>query len=106
MREIFGSPGGSRGYRYVTHGLGSGEDPIVASGKAVRRIMREDGLAVAHSKKKARYSSYRGEISDAPENLVGRDFHADAPNELWLTDIMEFGLADDKVYLSPILDCW
>ena len=106
VREIFESAGGSRGYRYVTHELRSGDDPIIVSEKVVRRIMREDGLIVAYSKKKARYSSYKGEISDAPENLVGRDFHADAPNELWLTDITEFGLADGKVHLSPILDCF
>ena len=43
---------------------------------------------------------------DAPENLVNRHFRAAAPNELWLTDITEFGLPGGKVYLSPILDCF
>ena len=61
-REIFERACGSRGYRYVTHGLGSGGDPIIVSEKVVRRIMREDGLIVASSKKKARYSSCKGEI--------------------------------------------
>lgn len=106
VREIFEGANGSRGYRYVEHELRSGDDPVIASEKVVRRIMREEGLVVAYAKKKARYSSYEGEISDAPENLVGRDFHAPAPNELWLTDITEFGLPDGKVYLSPILDCF
>lgn len=68
--------------------------------------MREEGLVVVYAKKRAGHSSYEGEISDAPENLVRRDFHAAAPNELWLTDITEFGLPDGKVYLSPILDCF
>lgn len=76
------------------------------SEKVVRRIMREEGLTVSYAKKKARYSSYKGEISDAPENLVNRDFRATAPNELWLTDITEFGLPDGKVHLPPILDCF
>ena len=53
---------------------------------------------------KRRYSSYKGEISDAPENLVKRDFHADAPNALWLTDITEFSIPAGKVYLSTIVD--
>ena len=48
----------------------------------------------------------KGEISDAPENLVRRDFHAPTPNELCLTDITEFGPPDGKVYLSTILDCF
>ena len=106
VREIFERANGSRGYRYVAHELRSGEDPIVASEKVVRRVMREEGLVVVYAKKKAGYRSYKGEISDAPENLVRRDFHAAAPNELWLTDITEFGLPDGKVYLSPILDCF
>ena len=76
------------------------------SEKVVRRIMREEGLAVSYAKRKAKYSSYKGEISDAPENLVNRAFRAAAPNELWLTDITEFGLPGGKVYLSPILDCF
>lgn len=48
----------------------------------MRRIMREEGLAVSYAKRKAKYSSYKGEISDAPENLVNRAFRAAAPNEL------------------------
>ena len=86
--------------------LRSGDDPVTVSEKVVRRIMREEGLAVVYAKRRARYSSYKGEISDAPENLVNRAFRAAAPNELWLTDITEFGLPGGKVYLSPILDCF
>jgi transposase InsO family protein len=39
-------------------------------------------------------------------NLVARDFHAEKPNEKWLTDITEFSLPAGKVYLSPIIDCF
>ena len=106
VREVFDGANGSRGYRYVTHMLRAGDDPIVASEKVVRRLMREEGLVVAYSKRRARYSSYKGEISDAPDNLVNRDFSAQAPNKLWLTDITEFGLGCGKVYLSPVLDCF
>ena len=45
-------------------------------------------------------------ISPAVENLIQRDFHADRPNEKWLTDITEFHIPAGKVYLSPILDCF
>ena len=72
----------------------------------LRARVREEGLAVAYAKRRARYSSCKGEISDAPENLVNRDFRAAAPNEPWLTDITEFGLPDGKVCPSPILDCF
>lgn len=33
-----------------------------------------------------------------------RDFHADAPNKLRLTDITEFRIPAGKVYLSPVAD--
>lgn len=82
-------------------------EPVIVSEKVVRRIMAEEGLEVIFAKKKKRkWSSYGGEVSEAPENLVNRDFHADEPNQLWLTDITEFGLPFGKVYLSPIVDCF
>lgn len=82
-------------------------EPVIVSEKVVRRIMAEEGLEVVFAKKKRRkWSSYGGEVSEAPENLVNRDFHADEPNRLWLTDITEFGLPCGKVYLSPIIDCF
>ena len=46
-----------------------------------------------------------GEISPAPDNLLNRDFSANAPNEKWLTDITEFQIPAGKVYLSPVIDC-
>ena len=106
VRGAFEGASASRGYRYVTHVLRSGDDPVTVSEKVVRRIVREEGLAVAYAKRRARCSSYKGEISDAPENLVNRAFRAAAPNELWLADVAEFGLPGGKVYLSPILDCF
>ena len=106
VAEIFHGVKDSRGYRYVHSELRKREEPVVVSEKVVRRIMSEDRLQVVYSKKKRKYSSYVGEVSEAPENLVGRDFHADAPNELWLTDITEFKIPAGKVYLSPILDCF
>ena len=55
---------------------------------------------------KARYSSYRGENTPAADNIIERDFHADAPNAKWLTDITEFAITAGKTYLSPIIDCF
>jgi putative transposase len=67
--------------------------------------MKEEQLTVPYRKKR-RYSSYKGEISPAVENLVNRDFHADEPNTRWLTDLTEFHLPAGKVCLSPIIDCF
>lgn len=44
------------------------------------------------------------------ENILNRDFHADKPNEKWLTDVSEFKyIVNDeahKIYLSAILDLY
>ncbi len=47
-----------------------------------------------------------GEISPTPDNILNRDFSAEAPNEKWLTDITEFQIPAGKVYLSPMIDCY
>ena len=105
IRRIFDGAGGTRGYRYVHNELREGG--VVVSEKVVRRLMAEEGCKVAYLKRKRRYNSYKGEISDAPPNLVRRNFHADAPNKLWLTDITEFELpSEEKAYLSPVIDCY
>lgn len=106
IKEEFELVKGRRGYRYIRQRLRRRQNPIVISGKTVRRLMAEEGLTVIYYKKKRRYSSYKGEISSAPENLVKRRFHADIPNKLWLTDITEFSLPKGKVYLSPVIDCF
>jgi len=91
------------GYRRIRAALG--RQQVFISEKVVRRLMRQEGLSAATTRRR-RYGSYRGEISPAPENLVNRDFRAAAPNEKWLTDITEFQIPAGKVYLSPVIDCF
>jgi transposase InsO family protein/transposase-like protein len=103
IKGIFEESGGAYGYRRVWGDLGNGGTTL--SEKVVRRIMAEDGLVVS-VKRRRKYSSYKGDISPEVEDLVKRDFHAESPNELWLTDITEFHIPAGKVYLSPVLDCF
>ena len=37
-------------------------------------------------------------------NLLDRNFYAEKPNQKWVTDVTEFSLFGQKMYLSPILD--
>ena len=67
--------------------------------------MKQESL-IPYCKRHRRYSSYQGEISPEVPNIINRQFHADQPNQKWLTDITEFSLVDGKVYLSPIIDCF
>lgn len=94
-RDIFG-------YRKI-HMLLRNEGTIVSE-KVVRRIMKQETLIV-QQRHKQKYSSYKGEITPAVENVIDRDFHADKPNQKWLTDITEFSIKAGKVYLSPMIDC-
>ena len=100
VAETFAESKGGYGYRRIKAALRNG-----VSEKVIRRIMAEEGL-VAHVPKRRRYSSYEGETTSAPDNLVDRGFTAERPNEKWLTDITEIKARDGKVYLLPMIDCF
>ena len=39
-------------------------------------------------------------------NIINRNFKSKSPNKKLLTDITEFHIKNDKVYLSPMIDCF
>ena len=51
-----------------------------------------------------KYKSYKGENGKIAPNILARNFKAQAPNQKWATDITEFKVAGNKLYLSPIID--
>ena len=53
-----------------------------------------------------KYRSYRGKVGKIAPNILERDFQATKPNEKWVTDVTEFHLHGEKLYLSPILDLY
>lgn len=103
VKDVFEESSCRYGYRRihsVIRTLGT-----TVSEKVIRRIMKEKNLVVPNIKRK-KYSSYKGEISPEVENIINREFHADKPNDKWLTDITEFHIPAGKIYLSPIIDCF
>lgn len=58
------------------------------------------------SKKQRKYNAYKGEPGKIAPNLLQRNFSATKPNEKWLTDMTEFKVKEEKLYFSPILDCF
>ena len=88
------------GYRRITAELRNRKLPL--NHKTVQRLMKELGLVCRVRTKK--YRSYKGEVGKIAPNLLNRDFHADRPNQKWVTDVTEFSLFGEKLYLSPILD--
>ena len=103
IKSLFHENRGIYGYRRIH--LALKREGLTISEKVVRRIMQEENLVVSTSKRR-KYNSYLGEITPEVENVISRDFHADKPDEKWLTDVTEFALPCGKLYLSPIIDCF
>ena len=81
---------------------------ICISDKRMRRICRK--LQIKSTIKYNRKGCTKSEKDPqfTAENVLDRKFHADNPNEKWVTDVTEFrwyeGTEIHKVYLSAILD--
>ncbi len=100
IAAIYHENKGRYGYRRITMALRS--RGVLLNHKTVQRLMRELGLVCRVRIKK--YRSYKGEVGKIAPNLLNRDFHAKKPNQKWVTDVTEFSLFGEKIYLSPILD--
>ena len=70
--------------------------------KTVLQLMKQMGLSSLIRRKK--YRSYRGDAGVIAPNVLKRDFKSERPGQKWATDITEFKVKDQKLYLSPIID--
>ncbi|WP_106425370.1 IS3 family transposase [Escherichia coli] len=100
IASIFHEHRGCYGYRRIHCELQ--KRGLKFSGKTVRKLMQQLGLKSPVRLKK--YRSYRGNMGLAAENILQRQFKAEAPCEKWVTNITEFRAGGQKLYLSPILD--
>ena len=100
ITAIYHENKGRYGYRRITTELHSRNIPL--NHKTVQRLMKELGLVCRVRMKK--YRSYKGEVGEIAPSLLNRDFYAEKPNRKWVTDVTEFSLFGEKLYLSPILD--
>lgn len=69
--------------------------------KLVARVMTEAGL---RGLPLGRGRKRRGGAEATCSDLVQRDFHRDAPNRLWMTDITEHATREGKLYCCVVLD--
>ena len=100
ITAIYHENKGRYGYRRITTELHKRN--FLLNHKTVQRLMKELGLVCRVRRKK--YRSYKGEVGKIAPNLLNRDFRAEKPNQKWVTDVTEFSLFGEKLYLSPILD--
>ena len=54
--------------------------------------------------KKKKYCSYKGEVGTKAPNIIKRHFDIGEPYKIFGTDVTQFRIGDDKLYLSPIID--
>ena len=102
IRTIFHDHKGRYGYRRITAGLRQLGHQV--NHKTVQRLMGTIGLKSLVRPKK--YRSYKGEVGRAVPNTLQRRFHAQNANQKWVTDVTEFNVAGEKLYLSPVLDLY
>ncbi len=100
IQSIQSAHKGRYGYRRMTATLNKSGHRV--NSKTVRRLMGEMDLKCTVRPKK--YRSYRGLMGEASPNTMARQFEAEQPNQKWVTDVTEFKVAGEKLYLSPILD--
>ena len=72
--------------------------------KKVQRLMQKMGLFGISIRKRRKYSSYYGVQGKIKPDLIKRNFYAIIPDRHWFTDVTEFHLKGQKLYLSPIID--
>ena len=101
IKEIFEYHKKRYGYRRITATLH--QEGITVNHKKVKRLMRELGLYPS-TYKRARYSSYKGEVGKTAPNILKREFDVKVPDTVWATDVTEFKTDEGKLYLSPIKD--
>lgn len=104
IRAVYDQHKGRYGYRRITAALARSTAAPV-NHKCVQRHMQTMGLrALIRPKKRPR--DVAG-VSDAHVgNVMQRNFLSKAPNQKWATDITEFNLNGQKLYLSACMDLY
>lgn len=99
--HLFNEHNACYGYRRMTFILK--QLGYLVNKKKVQRLMQLLRLkAVIRAPKK--YRSYRGKEGRIAPNILMRKFDCEEPNHKWVTDVTEFRVGDEKLYLSPVLD--
>ena len=103
IQEIFEKNKSRYGYRRIT--LELKKSGYTINHKTVLKLMNELGLKAKRCKN-GKYHSYKGTVGKIADNILNRDFEADKPFEKLATDVTQFNVCNEKIYLSPVLDLY
>jgi putative transposase len=99
---LFARHKGRYGYRRVTAAIR--QLGTTVNHKTVQSLMGKLGLKSLVRPKK--YRSYKGEVGAAAPHVLQRRFDTTGMNQKWVTDVTEFNVAGEKLYLSPVMDLY
>ena len=100
IKNIFERHKGRYGYRRVHITLRL--QGTVINHKTTQRLMNTMGLY--GKQRRSKYRSYKGEVGKIADNVLNRQFYAQKPFEKLVTDVTEFSVCNEKVFLSPVMD--
>lgn len=87
------------GYRYLVEEARDAGEPMAE--RTARRICTQNQWWSVFGKKRGKNGKVGPPVHD---DLVKRDFTADVPNQLWLSDITEHRTGEGKLYVCAIKD--
>jgi transposase InsO family protein len=98
------------GYRFIADELA--DLGVMASENRVWRLCSAAGVFASHARKRAKAGRPGPPVHDDllaivdQKGRVTHEFIADAPNQVWLTDITEHPTGEGKLYLCAVKDCY
>ena len=93
---------GAYGYRKIHEDIVEGFD-VPCCLETVRRIMKDKGLRSTRGRKFV-VTTDSNHTMPVAENILDRNFEADAPNEKWVTDITFIPTHQGWTYLATVMD--
>ncbi len=102
IKKIFAKSNNTYGYRRITLALKN--QGYAINHKTVLKLMKS--LDIKGKQRKNKYRSYKGEVGKTAPNILQREFYTNTPYTKLTTDVTEFNVCNEKVYLSPVLDMY
>jgi len=104
ITEIWRRSRGTYGAPRIWAELRLGRD-IRVGRKRVERLMRQAGIEGVYQRR-TKGCTRRDPDAVPSDDLVNRQFNADGPDRLWVSDITEHPTREGKVYLAVVVDAW
>lgn len=105
IKQIISTNNSLFGYRTMTHTLNDYGNHKKYNRKKIYRIMAINGLRSVFRRKK--HSTWKkSSPAEVKENILNREFNAEAPNMKWCEDVTEARYRGGKAYISTILDLY